>query len=65
MKQYQLRVQNEKYDLDCKIGALEDFIGNKYFHDVPAEEQDRLKRQLTYMQFYSNVLGQRIDEFKE
>lgn len=63
---HQARVITEKADLDTKAKALSDFIGlNPIFETLPAAEQERLKEQCEVMWKYSEILGQRIAEFKE
>jgi hypothetical protein len=65
MEDYQLRVVREKSDLGVKVEALELFIsGNPMFLKLPVEEQDRLTRQLIYMQGYSATLTERIAAWK-
>lgn len=64
MKPYQLRVVQEKADLDTKIQALTAFAKSDAFsQDVPEAEQRRMLRQLVVMQDYSRILGERIDAF--
>lgn len=64
MQPYQLRVVQEKADLDTKIQALTVFAKSDAFDQtVPAPEQRRMLRQLVAMQDYSRILGERIDAF--
>lgn len=67
MKPHQQRVIDEKTELDAKRIKLEGFINEgvgAIFVTLPVEEQDRLNRQLTSMNDYSLILGERIAAFK-
>ena len=62
---HQQRVIAEQAELDEKIAKLAPFIdSNPLFSKLPADEQDRMKRQLDYMKCYSEVLGERIENFE-
>lgn len=64
MQPYQLRVVQEKSELDTKIQALTAFAKSDAFsQDVPEPEQRRMLRQLVVMQDYSRILGERIAAF--
>lgn len=64
MQPYQLRVVQEKAELDTKIHALTVFAKSDAFSQtVPEAEQRRMLRQLVVMQDYSRILGERIDAF--
>ena len=63
MKQYQLRVQNEKYDLDCKIGKLRDFHKTPVYESLSGDEKILLCAQERHMDEYSRILGKRIAAF--
>lgn len=58
---YQERVVIEKRELDEKIQKLKAFIAERSFCE-PLEFA-RLARQLTYMELYSAVLGDRVAAF--
>ncbi len=60
MKPFQLRVTNEKADLDTKIASLRDFIAHTQFASLNGNEQKLLSAQLEVMIQYSNILGERI-----
>lgn len=60
---YQERVVTEKSELDSKIEKLTAFINGDKFGEVDPAEQDRLQRQLTTMQDYSDILDERIAAF--
>jgi len=63
MEAYQERVVLEKKELDDKISKLSPFIGSEKFSSVKEEEANRLRNQLSIMIDYSNILGERIDNF--
>ena len=63
MEPYQQRVVEEKAQLDDKRQKLADFMQGPNFKTVQSLEQGRLYLQEAAMQFYSNVLGQRIEAF--
>lgn len=64
MTPYQLRVVDEKKDLDLKKVSLANFItDNNLFETLNTEEQARLKTQYKHMTDYSLVLGLRINHF--
>lgn len=64
MQPYQLRVIQEKTELDIKIKALAAFTKQESFEAaVPMPEQRRMFRQLVAMQEYSQILGERIAAF--
>jgi hypothetical protein len=61
MEAYQVRVVNEKLDLDDKIAKLSDFVRDqRKMSMVLLSEQMRLMSQLTIMRAYSSVLEDRI-----
>ena len=65
MEPHQQRVVDEKEKLDAKIAALDNFICNsETFKQLPFEEKARLSRQFSFMELYSDVLGERIAAFK-
>ena len=63
MAPHQERVVTEKSELDMKIAKLTPFLDNEMFKTLPTDEQSRLSRQLSIMQNYSQVLGERIAAF--
>ena len=64
MEDYQLRVVEEKRELDDKIEKLDDFISSKDFlKKVSSIQQDLLIQQLMFMKNYSMVLHHRIEDF--
>ena len=63
LKPHQIRVLGEKAELDYKRAKLIAFINSPFFENVDAIERNRLTRQLTFMDDYSAVLGERIIGF--
>lgn len=65
MQQHQIRVIEEKTELDKKAAALSQFIGlNPVFVTLDKDEQDQLREQCEIMWRYSEILGKRIAAFK-
>lgn len=65
MKDFQLRVIEEKKELDERATKLSDFIGvSPEFEKLDSEEQERMKVQNDLMWQLSEVLGKRIENFK-
>lgn len=62
MEEWQLRVIEEKKQLDARIAALIDYIGASI--SLPDDEHNRLSRQYKAMDDYSVALGELIEEFK-
>lgn len=62
---HQQRVVTEQEELDAKIKNLIAFFPTAIFMKLDVAEQNRLKRQVTIMQDYSDVLRERIEAFKE
>jgi hypothetical protein len=63
MEAYQERVVEEREQLGAKIDKLGSFVSSDVFKTVDDAEQKRLRRQLTIMQQYLQVLNERIAEF--
>ncbi len=64
MKDYQKRVVVEKGELDKKLFSLCGFIVSKEFQAIDTAEQARLRLQKMMMELYSEVLTERITNFK-
>lgn len=66
LEPHQVRVVEEKAELDKKIDALNSFISdsNETFTKLETAERVRLVEQRTYMMAYSRLLGERIAAFK-
>lgn len=60
---HQLRVVEEKAELDEKLGKLRAFFDGSVFPTVNKAEQYRLVYQAELMGKYSRVLGERIAAF--
>lgn len=61
---FQQRVEIEKKELDVKIAALRGFLSSKKTETfVKPEDLALLKKQLTIMDQYSLVLGERLVRF--
>ena len=65
MQPHQLRVVEERQDLDEKRAKLAAFIGGEVYKKLDDAEQTRLNRQLVAMTVYSNILVERIAAFTE
>ena len=63
MEDFQQRVVTEKEELDDKISKLSTFLTGEVFSALDEEEQERLERQYSIMNEYSDVLAERIEEF--
>lgn len=63
MEPHQKRVLEEKEELDGRITKLSDFSNGSIFSSLPADEQERLKKQFSIMRDYSSILGDRINAF--
>jgi hypothetical protein len=60
---HQQRVVQEKKELDEKVVALAKFFTTDTFHNLSANEQTMLHRQIIVMGKYSQILGDRIALF--
>lgn len=66
MQPFQQRVVDELRELSDKRDKLQAFIAgasNGVFEKLPANEQERMRRQKDIMVQYENVLKERIDNF--
>jgi len=63
MEAHQIRVVEEKKELDEKLQKLGDFCNTPIFNGLPDAEIQRLNRQYMIMELYSQVLGERIEAF--
>lgn len=61
---HQERVVNEKHELDEKREKLSEFLKGNLFKTLEGAEKRRLQRQLRIMNSYSQVLTERIWNFK-
>lgn len=60
---HQLRVIEEKQELDTKLQALRAFLDSTVFQGLPEAERYRLRRQAEVMADYSRILAERIFAF--
>jgi hypothetical protein len=63
MQDWQQRVIGEKDQLDDRIEKLESFLSSTQVDNVEENALELLQRQLTVMQEYSAILGERIDSW--
>lgn len=63
MQAHELRVVDEKKELDIKILALFMFTTMSIYANLSEQEKTLLQRQHTAMRQYSEVLGERIKLF--
>ena len=65
MKDHELRVVNEKAELDDRITKLVVFMMHETYSSLPSVEQGLLMVQVRSMKMYSECLGDRIERFKQ
>ena len=65
MDNYQLRVIEEKTELDKKLESLNAFLASDSFNNVKPYQQEKLKQQRFIMQEYSEILKSRISDFNK
>ena len=64
-KAHELRVVNERAELNDKLCALDAFIHHSdLFGSLPQKDKDLLILQLHYMKLYSDLLTRRIERFE-
>jgi hypothetical protein len=66
LKDYQLRVIEESYELAGKIDRLSVFLESPNLRDIVGEsvEVDRMRAQLSVMAKYAAILNERIQFFR-
>lgn len=64
MEPHQLRVIEERDELQERADKLTAFIGTGLFMKVEKEERARLREQSTVINVYLSILNDRIDNFK-
>lgn len=64
MEGYQKRVIDERDELESKLKKLSDFVLTKEYEELSIEEKTRLIRQKLIMNLYTQVLFERIENFK-
>lgn len=63
MENYQVRVMNERRELNIKLEKLKAFIGTPAWDRLHINEQNRLIKQTSIMLDYEAILTSRIDLF--
>lgn len=63
MQPHELRVVEEKRELDARISKLGPFLKTEMYNQLPEAEKDRLFRQHGLMNLYSTILSERIAAF--
>jgi hypothetical protein len=63
LQPFQIRVIEEKQELDTRLERLGEFIAGASFKHIEALERSRLRRQMALMSELSTVLGARIAAF--
>lgn len=63
MEEYQLRVVEEKSELDARIEKLHRFMMGSQYDKLSELKRDQLVRQHIAMSQYSGILGERINGF--
>lgn len=63
MKDHELRVVEERNELNIKIAKLESFLESETYENLSEEEKDLLEEQLECMSHYSSILTYRINGF--
>ncbi len=63
LKPHELRVHQEKLELDVKLAKLRMFIAGETYNSLSLAERKRLMRQAAHMAAYSDVLMERIEAF--
>lgn len=64
MKDHEIRVVNEKAELDDRITKLIGFMVTETYSSLPPVDQGLLMVQMRSMRMYSECLGDRISRFK-
>ena len=63
MQEHEIRVVNEKSDLDLKIKSLAEFMHGDVYATMPKVGFGLMMMQLNDMKAYSKTLGRRIELF--
>jgi hypothetical protein len=62
---WQLRVIEEKKELDARLVKLSEFLSGEAFSEMTEDDQELLSSQKTHMTSYSGILGERIARFEQ
>jgi len=65
MEPYQIRVVQEKQELDQKLEKLVTYLDSAHFASLPTEEKWLMREQAQVMAAYSRILGSRIQRFNQ
>ena len=60
MEAFKVRLINEQFDLQEKIGKLKSFVESENFKNVDDSQQKLLKEQVEVMDRYNNILVERL-----
>lgn len=63
LQPHQIRVVDEKTELDAKISALGKFFDTDTYRKLDLQQMLLLKLQHSHMEAYSKILGARIASF--
>ena len=63
MQKFEIKMIDEKKELDIKIEKLYRFMINSGYYKLPDLTRDQLVRQHIAMSQYSGILGERINGF--
>lgn len=64
LQPFQIRVLEEKEELDGRVERLGDFIAGAAFKHLDALEKARMRKQMALMSELSTILGARIAAFQ-
>lgn len=64
MKDHEIRVVNEKTEVDDRIAKLVAFMMTETYSSLPPVDQGLLMVQIRSMRMYSECLGDRISRFR-
>lgn len=56
------RLANERDELEMKVDKLRNFVNSKTFNHVSDKQKHLLHEQLHHMQFYLDILNDRLDD---
>ncbi len=62
---WQLRVIEEKKELDARLVKLSEFLSGEAFAVMTEDDQELLLSQKNHMSTYSDILGERIARFTQ
>lgn len=65
LEPYQIRVVQEKQELDQKLEKLVTYLESKHFTELSFDDKWLLREQRQAMAAYSRILGSRIAKFNQ